>query len=303
MSLTDWKMQGVTRVLQNAGERLPILDKIEARRSTLTRSERAIANYLAAHARDLPFETAASIAGKVGVSAVTVGRFLRSLGYEGLPALKRELGSLNQVAWLIRDRYERIATRNGKADNGFSQSLDLEMRALIGVYEIARTPRFEQLARRIATADRVFVAGCQTVRGVALDCVQRLEYVRPGVRFLDGLNGTYSELFAEGSGRSVVIVVDIRRYSRQTVLLAREAAQRGLDLAIVTDAVCPWASDCTDQVFPIATEVNLFWDSNGPLTSFLNLLVEAVIRNVGSAFGERIKALEKLQDRFDAFHG
>jgi hypothetical protein len=55
--------------------------------------------------------------------------------------------------------------------------------------------------------------------------------------------------------------------------------------------------------FPIATEVNLFWDSNGPLTSFLNLLVEAVIRNVGSAFGERIKALEKLQDRFDAFHG
>ncbi len=289
-------------VTRRSGEQLPFLEKIKRHQLEFTRSERAIASYLTAHTPDLPFETAASIAQKVGVSPMTVGRFLRSLGYEGLAALKKELGSIQQVPWLIGDRYERIAGRQGDGSaSRLAQSLDLEIRALIGVYELARTARCTETAERIAAADRVYVLGCQTVRGVALDFVQRLEYVRPGVRFLDGLNGTYGELFAEEYDRSFLIIIDIHRYSRQAVLLAREAAARGVEMAIVTDAVCPWASDCTERIFPIATEVNLFWDSNGPLTSFLNLLVEAVIHQVGPSFGERIGRLETLQDRFAAF--
>lgn len=285
-------------------EVLPILAKIRARQRSLTRSERAIAAYLTAHARDLPFETAASIARKVGVSPMTVGRFLRSLGYEGVPGVKAELGSIHQqLPWLIGERYQRISARSGDALSGhdLGHSLDLEMRALMDIYELARGSRFADAARRIAAADRVYVAGFQTVRGVALDCAQRLDYVRPGVRFLEGANGTYGELFADKGGKPFLLVVDIRRYARQAVLLSREAARRGIEMAAVTDSVCGWASDCTDLVFPISTEVNLFWDSNGPMTSFLNLLVEAVIGEIGPAVGERIKELEGLQDWFEAF--
>ncbi|HZH27403.1 MAG TPA: MurR/RpiR family transcriptional regulator [Azospirillaceae bacterium] len=298
----------MTRAVAGARERdmLPFLEKIRAKQAGFTRSERMIAAYLTAHARELPFETAASIARKIGVSQMTVGRFLRSLGYDGLPGLKAELGRLRQVAWLIGDRYERItAAQDGAHGAGgrrnLAQSLDMEVRALVGVYEQARTPRFARVAERIATAGRVYVAGFQTVRGVALDCAQRLEYVRPGVRFLDGANGTYAELFAEGRDPPFLLLVDIHRYSRQAVLLAREAARLGIDLAVVTDTVCYWASDCTEDVFLIQTEVNLFWDSNGPLTSFLNLLVAEVIARIGPAVGERIKELQALQEQFDAF--
>lgn len=280
---------------------IPLVEKIMARRATLTRAERAVAAYLTAHARDVPFETAASIARRTGVSPMTVGRFLRSLGYGGLTQLKEELNSLNGVAWLVGERYRRAAApsgRNGGRD--LARSLDLELKAVVTAYELACTPRFSHLAQSIAEADRVYVAGFQTVKGVALDFAQRLEYVRPGVRFLDGTNGTYAELFAE-SGQCLLIVVDIRRYARQAALLVREAARCKIKLAAVTDAVCFWAQEHTEDVFPIPTAVDLFWDSNGPVTTFLNLLVDETIHQIGPPVGERLAALQRLQDKFEAF--
>lgn len=288
---------------------MPLVQKIMARQATLTRSERVVAAYLTAHARDIPFETAASIARRTGVSQMTVGRFLRSLGYGGLTPLKEELNSLNGVAWLVGERYRRIAASGGR-DGGsdgeaggrdLAQSLDLELKAVVSAYELARTPRFTHLAQRVAHADRVYIAGFQTVRGVALDFAQRLEYARPGVHFLDGANGTYAELFTERDKRRLLIVIDIRRYAQQAALLVREAAECGIDLAAVTDAVCCWAQEHTEDVFPIPTEVDLFWDSNGPITTFLNLLVDETIRQIGPPVSERLATLQRLQDKFDAF--
>jgi DNA-binding MurR/RpiR family transcriptional regulator len=290
---------------------LPFVRTIEARQGTMTRAERVIAGYLRAHARELPFETAASIARKVGVSPMTVGRFLRSLGYDGFPALKAELSSsLHQVPWLVGERYARM-TRGASAETDerppgrdLARSLDLELRAVVGAYELARSTHFAGAAQRVARADRVFIAGFQTVRGVAMDCAQRLEYARPNVRFLDGANGTYAELFADGRNRDkVLVIVEMRRYARQAVLLAREASTRGVHLVAVTDAVCHWAAEYADDLFQISTDVGLFWDSNAPLTTFLNLLVDETIRLLGPAVGKRIEALEGLQGEFEAFTG
>jgi hypothetical protein len=69
----------------------------------------------------------------------------------------------------------------------------------------------------------------------------------------------------------------------------------------VTDSVCYWAHDLTDNVFRITTDVAMFWDSNAPVTSFLNLLVDDVIRRLGPSVGKRIELLQKLQGNFENF--
>lgn len=278
-----------------------LLERIQAHFPELTRAERSVAAYLRANARGIPFETAASIARKVGVSPMTVGRLLRALGYAGLGEVKEELSrSLAAAPWHVGDRYERF--RRGKADpRGLADSLDREMKALIGVYELAAAPRFRVAARRIASASVVHVAGFQTVRGAAMDFASRLEYVRDGVRLLDGQNGTYAELFASRQARSCLVVIDIRRYSRQARLLARTAAERGIPMVIVTDSFCHWAAAHTDEALHVLTDVGLFWDSNAAISSLLNLLLEEVIRLLGRDVGKRMAVLETLQDRFEAF--
>lgn len=297
-----------TSARQQAPASLPFVEKVKERQGTFSRAESAIASYLVTHLREIPFETAASISRKLNVSPMTVGRFLRSLGYEGLSSLKDELSStLHQIAWLVGERYERIASperfkseKDGAAQD-LSASLDLELKAIVSTYEQARTARFSHVAELVAKADRVYVAGFQTVRGVAMDFAQRLEYARPGIRFMDGSNGTYSELFAEEGGKPVLVIVDIRRYSKQAMLLAQQASQASIDLVIVTDAVCYWAQDLTDNVFRIATDVDMFWDSNAPVTSFLNLLVDDAIRRLGPSVKKRIERLQRLQNDFENF--
>jgi DNA-binding MurR/RpiR family transcriptional regulator len=69
----------------------PLAEKLREDFPKLTKSEKAVASYMLSHLQRLPFETAASIAEAVGVSQMTVSRFLRTLGYKGLSDLKERL--------------------------------------------------------------------------------------------------------------------------------------------------------------------------------------------------------------------
>src|ERR1700741_3561763 len=70
-----------------------------------TKAEHAIATYILANLGDIPFETAASLAHKIRVSELTVGRFCRALGYDRLKDLKADLkNDIGDRHWLIADR-------------------------------------------------------------------------------------------------------------------------------------------------------------------------------------------------------
>lgn len=287
----------------NAANPSPLIARIEAATPRMTRSERQLAAYLTAHLGDLPLETAASVARKVAVSPMTVGRFMRTLGYAGFDELRRDVSRARTApAWHVGDRYDQFARGGGPLEATLSASLEREVGALAAVYGLATDGRWQKLAKNIASAQEVYVAGFQTVRGVALDFAARLEYVRDGVRFLDGANGTYAELFARaGKTKRQVVLVDIRRYARHARLLAEAASQARVPVAVITDAHCHWARPFTDDVFHVNTEVGLFWDSNAAITSLLNLLTNAVIGHLASSVGRRAKRLEDLQNRFGAF--
>jgi DNA-binding MurR/RpiR family transcriptional regulator len=231
---------------------------------------------------------------------MTVSRCLRSIGYAGLEDVKRELSrSFHEMPWLIGDRYRQFAASD-RTDK-LSGNLDAEIKSLIGVYELARSPEFHRAAKLVANSDRVFVAGFQTVRGVAADFSQRLEYVRDDVRLLTGDNSTFAEALAVRNGTRVIVLIDIRRYSKQIRLLAAEARERRIPTIVISDATCSWARRLTAQVFLVNCDIGTFWDSNAPLTSFLNIFADNVIDLLGKKVGARIKELTQLQDRFDSF--
>ncbi len=64
---------------------------IESTFSQLTPSEKRIGSWLLSHREHIPFETADSIAQATGTSGITVGRYLRKLGYRNLDDVKHSL--------------------------------------------------------------------------------------------------------------------------------------------------------------------------------------------------------------------
>ena len=279
-----------------------LAEKLRSGFPKLTKSEKAVANYMLAHLKDLPYETAASIADSAGVSPMTVSRFLRGLGYQGLSEIKEQLRTeIGAAPLLISDRLARIR-KTSKRDAKLWDNFDLEIVAMLGVYELLGGAAWKGAVAALAESADVFVAGFQTIGGIASDFAARLDYLRPRARFLDGRNGTFSELLADPGGAPCLILFEMRRYTKTSLKLAEAARTAALPLIIVCDSYCYWARDYTDLVLTVGTQSHLFWDNQAPFLSLSNLLLDAVIARLGDAIEPRLRRLRELQDHFEAFH-
>ena len=249
---------------------------LRERYDRFTMSERMIANFLLDNMAGIPFETAASIGARVGVSAMTVGRFLKALGYPRLSALKQQLrDGLGDAPWLLP------SASGAGLDASLDGRLRAETAAIADVYRLATTPEWAAVTKLLAHARHVHVAGFQSERGLAMGFSSQLGYVRPGVRLVDTAAGTFAEIATEADAGDVVVLIDIRRYSQHLRKLAARARQRGAAVVIVTDPYCPWARDLTPHVLTAEVSFGHFWDMNSALGSLLNLLVDDVVRLIG----------------------
>ncbi|WGY71727.1 MurR/RpiR family transcriptional regulator [Burkholderia cepacia] len=283
---------------------------VESRYAELTPTAKRIASYMLANLDRLGLETADQIAQQAGTSGISVGRFLRSVGYRNLDDLKRELRGGGDRPWMITDRldeYRRVAgtppaERNGSGNDGtLASSLERELDAIRHVYRLAEGPVFAQVADRIAQADAVFILGIQSTRGISNAFSSYLEYLRPRVFYSDGQSGSYVDSLNSEFERPYCIVTDTRAYSRSARRYCQAAAERGQPFALVTDLSCPWARDWPADLLQVKTDVGQFWDSLAPLTCLFNLLITAVVDRLGPAIDRRVARNRELQHTFDQF--
>lgn len=277
----------------------PIKQRLENSLQHAAASGRKIATYMLAHFTDLPFETSASLAAKIGVSESSVGRFCRSLGYEHLKALKHDLkDNLGDGPWLVGDRLQEFRQQQGKDDIDRARSLELEVAALVRVYEYSRTEAWHTVARRLAERRRVFIAGFQTERGIAQCMSHLLQYLRDGVQVVDGSAGHFGEVLLSASHDCALVVFEARRYSRHALVLCRKAREAGIPVTLVTDTFCDWADANADEVFRIPTEFNLFWESTATMLSWVHLMVNEVCKKLGPDVEKRLEATAALHNEF-----
>lgn len=279
-----------------------LFQRIEGELDRYTGAERAIASYMLSHRNLLAFETAASLADKVGVSAVTVGRFCRMLGYKHYKALKNELKqSQGEMPWLVGPQLTQFVSRSESSEE-LRASLQHEIAALAEVYALADTPQWQEVVTLLAESETVHVAGFQTERGFGVLMTTLLQYVRGGVHLVDAASGSYGDVFAEDR-RGCLVLFDMRRYSRQTYLLAQHAHAEGIPVIFITDKFCNWASRYTPHVLALPTESGLFWSSSVAMACAVNLLVNQVVVQLGAKVEPRLERLSALHQTFTGHVG
>ncbi len=267
---------------------------------------RAIASFMLAELSDLPFETAASLAARIGVSEVSIGRFCRAIGYANLKDLKDHLkDDIGEQPWLIKDRLQALRSTSGQREERLTQGLEAEMAGLVGIYELARTTAWQTAVARFTTCSRVLVAGFQTERGLAQYFAHQLQYVLPGVRLVDLAAGNFAEVLAEGGPArdTCLTIFEARRYSRQALVLAREAKARGIAVTIFTDRYCAWGAEHADEVFMVATQFNQFWDSTAHLALLGNLMINDIFLALGDGAETRLNEIARLYGAFTGHVG
>ena len=263
---------------------------LKSRWESFTTSEQKIATHLLQNVSGIPFETAASLGKRVGVSPMTVGRFLRNLGYAGLNELKEELRG--DAPWLQLYAIPEQATR---AD-AVSESLKAEIRGLTMAHALTRTAEWKAIVKLLVAADRISVASFHQGRFLGIGFAGLLQHVKPRTVFVEGLDGAYADVLLDSTQKSCVVLIDFRRYSRHFRILAEEAAARGIPLVIITDSQCYWATQFTDKVLMLPVDADRPWYNFTSVTSLLSSLIAAVSREQGDMF-ERIGDITQLRQK------
>lgn len=260
-----------------------------------TAAEQQIAAYLLQNLGGIPFETAASLSRRVGVSAMTVGRFLRKLGYAGVDELKQELRG--DPAWLRLYR-NPVPSRDADAPN---EILEGEIRALSDVHALPHGDEWQAVVELLANAERVSVASFQLGRFLGITFASLLENVRPGVSFVSGVDGAYADILVDPGDNRCVVLIDRQRYSKHFKILARAVAEQGIPLIIITDTQCYWARQLTPHVLMVAMQGERAWHNFSAFSGLFSLLLSEVISARGDAVYERVQHIVAMRERFIGF--
>ncbi|OOG71300.1 hypothetical protein BLJAPNOD_05859 [Ensifer sp. M14] len=277
---------------------LKLVQSEELRRS---KSDKLIAHYIERNLAEIPFETAKSIASRLELSPMTVGRYLRRMGFDGLDQLKHELrrGSSNP-AWQVKGPVDRLREdiREGKLLAGLIQE---QINNLGMVYELTTSPEWQKAIDALIGASEVYVAAYQNVRGIAQYFASQLSYTRSRVQFVDGLNGTYSELLDGSVEGRVLFLHDVRRFAAKARPLAMEARRAGVKVILYTDEYCPWAAEVSDICLVVPGSHGPLWDGAATTIAVMDLMLSNIIVVLGDEVSERVGMLTRLQDVFGDF--
>ena len=277
--------------------------RIERTFSQLTPSEKRVAGWLLAHAAQIPVDTADGIAKAAGTSGITVGRYLRKLGFRNLEDAKaslREIPAIPYQPWGMNERLDSWHQQQNLPDRA-QQSLLLEIDAITHVYQLAQSETFLRIAQQLAQAEAVYILGIQSTRGIANAFFSHLEYLRPKVSYSEGLSGSWVESLNSGFNQPYVVITDTRAYSATSRQYCRVASERGIPLALITDVWCPWARDYAIDLLQVKTDTGHFWDSLAPVSCLFNLLLSAVVAQLGDSLAGRLQTNRQLQQQFGQF--
>ncbi len=269
-----------------------------------TKAERMIATYMLANLTSLPFDTAATLAAKVGLSEPSVGRFCRAIGYRHFKALKADLqGDIGERPWLIGDRLKEYRERSRKGGDELARGLEMEIAALVGNYELAHSREWKRAVKRLARVPQIFVAGFQTERGLAHYLVNQLQYLRAGVHLADLAGGNFAEVLLGDPRQVNLVIIEARRYSRLARRLAIEARAAKVTTTLITDSYCDWGHDLVDETFVVQTDLNQFWESTAPMASLIALLINSIFNELGPSVEARMNEVSALYSRFTGIVG
>ncbi|MFV0472690.1 MAG: MurR/RpiR family transcriptional regulator [Pikeienuella sp.] len=278
-----------------------IAERLSAARK-LTPAETRLSDALMANYPFAGLGSVTHLARLGGVSAPTVTRLARKLGFGGFPdmqaALRAELEAQAQDPIAKRALWAGEAP-TGHVLNSFTEAVIGDIRQTLERIDIAG---FDKAARLLADKRRaVFVTGGRITRTLAEYLHLHFEVLRPGVTHIRSNSNTWPHQALDIGRGDLLVAFDVRRYETSTLKLAEIAKARGARIILFTDRWRSPAAKIADHVFACRIEAPSAWDSAVPVLLLVETLIAAVQEHTWKHTRKRMEALERMFDETGLF--
>ncbi|HEX8047537.1 MurR/RpiR family transcriptional regulator [Rhizobium sp.] len=262
-----------------------------------TPAERRIAKYFSEHLNELPFETASSVADRLELSPMTVGRFLRSLGYQGLDGIKVHLKENAAPVTLHLSNVLEQLQKDALEGRPIAGQIVEQVEMLQHLYNLTGQSQWLDAVAASLSSSEVFVATHLSLAGLGRHFCDRLEFARDHVQFLDGANGSYIELLGRPANNALLVIIDSPRFMTSR-LLARSARRAGYKVLLITSQYTEWAPEFAHSTLSLPPLRVSGRDNLSAMTALLECLASAIIQAAGEEAENRIRKIEELEGMF-----
>lgn len=279
-----------------------LTERLVLHASSLTASERALADDVLRHYPDGLLDPAAVIAARSGTSASTVVRLVSKLGYDSLAEVRREARS--EVTALLQTPAQRATATIG-GDRNLAECVDDAL--LHDQHNITATRQaldmvaFEGMVNAIGRSEgRLFVLAEKNSAPVSTYLTTHLNLCRPRVQEL-GSGAPFAVdrlLWIEPT--DMLLVFSIRRYSSGALLAAQQFREQGCTVLAITDSAAAPVVAHAEHCLIVGTANASPFDSYTAAFFLCNALVSAVAQRRQVEVGEALQRQDALWQRFES---
>ncbi len=258
---------------------MPAKMKIRSAYTSLPSAERKVADFILENPERAMHMVINEIADSAGVSVPSVTRLARKLGYKGFLEFRVALAS---GAALSAETHKLSPVEDTDSDEEVVEKVYLaSIRALEDTYRALDRERICELARAIATADRVFICGGGGSTLLAQDAAFQLNAL--GVQAVPIISQTvlnmYKPRFCETD-----VFIGLSRAGRNKLLTeaVRQAKRQGSTCVFMSNYVNAQGAQTADYFFCTSRlddmKKILGTESNSAMIALMNLILLLVAR-------------------------
>ena len=260
----------------------------------MTATDRKVARFLLAHHPVAGLQTLAEISERAGISAPSIMRCVKKLGFVGYPEYQKALHAE------IGDMLAKRAPRKPVIENWHlpervhAQYTDL-CSAMQQTFAMLQEAELTGAARLLADhGKRVSVVGGVVAASLADVLHRRLITMRPNCELLSADPLRRSERLIDVRKRDVIVVFDLQPYDPNLAAFTRLACERGAQLVVFTDNNMSSITEAARFVF-IASASTRALAANTTAVCLIEVLLAEIQRLIGKPADERLRQLREAR--------
>jgi DNA-binding MurR/RpiR family transcriptional regulator len=264
--------------------------------SAMTATDRKVARVLLSHYPLVGLQTLAEVSEMADVSAPSVIRFVKKLGFNGYPDYQKTLYAE------IGDLLAKREPADSRSDNWHlpervRRQYDELSGAIQETFSLLHEAELVGAARLISDhGKRVSVVGGAVSTPLAEVLHQRLMTLRPNCGLLSADPLKRSERLIDVNKRDVIIVIDLKPYDSDLAAFARLAGERGAQLVVFTDNDVASITEAVRFVFVAAARTAAL-TANTTVVCLIEVLLAEIQRSIGEPADERLRQFHAARIR------
>lgn len=268
--------------------------RITASLDRLSPKQKQLARFMLDNKYLVAFASASQVGEDVGASAATVVRFAQSLGYAGFSGLRAAIREELPTYLTAVERIEKRLAAPPSPHDIPQQVFHTDIRNVERTASNLDADQFNAALDAIVEAGRILVVGCGLSAAPALFLAHSLKVIGFNVRVAVEGGLSLAMDIAQLRPNTLLIAIDLWRYTRSTVDAVHAARRRGARIIAITDSIMSPLARAADYAFEAATDGTSHSLSPTAVVSLLNVFISALSYRVPEQVMDSLRRVDTM---------